>query len=85
MTKAAKPIKGGNNGYPKEIVVKRENLDTRDEYLRAETDPAIIAEVGEAVVVGVYKLVRTEIITAPISRHPTWMGMKMRDGKQVTV
>ena len=76
------PKKEPTHGFPKELVVKRENADTKDEYLRAETNPSVIAEVGESVIVGVYKLIRTEIVTAPIARHPTWMGMKVHRGNK---
>jgi ABC-type tungstate transport system substrate-binding protein len=53
----------------------------QDAPRNAGTDPAVLAEVGEGIIVGVYKLVRTEVITAPISRHPTWMGMNTKGGR----
>jgi hypothetical protein len=73
--------KEGTHGLPKELVVKIENADTPNQWFNAGTDPAVLAEVGEGIIVGVYKLVRTEVITAPISRHPTWMGMNTKGGR----
>jgi hypothetical protein len=61
-----------NHQFTKTIFAKVEELGTRDEYINYQDDPEELAEVGESIRVGVYQLVRVEVITAPVARHPSW-------------
>lgn len=46
--------------FPETLYVKRENEGANDEYLTTETDIQMLAEVGKALMVAEYRLVRTD-------------------------